>query len=468
MPLTQRQIADVHHALTQHPDATFGAVYDWIRYTYADITLDELLILHQQYQQTINAPSLSGLDFSELPARTLLYMAAVEEIHRERGTIAHVRYRDTVHIFGEEVHVGGWLNSVRYSGNTSAIPARQQLLNKLTRLRMRWGKLEMTSMDLLLAAVRQIHRQKGTIANVQGGDSVKIDGRDVPVGAWLQRVRTRGGIGSTLASQDLLDELTHLGMDWGSRRTKYLMDDELTRAVTKFYSNNPKGRIKRSSVENIETADSGQKKIPIGRIIDNIVDRAKRGGKAGGVPEAVYEILKQHKHPKIAHLEPTPPARAPWIARGGGAIAPGPGRAAVDRGSARQVVSDGGDVVSSVVLVRLKGSTDWQYWRVDHHADGTLRWWRPGLPSGSRLLKKLPAGATVLGAVDSVPAAGGGAGRAADTPQPSTNKGGNCFYDAVNELTGQGSSHAAALALRARVRAWLDSPAAAYMREIAD
>ncbi|MEU3796060.1 hypothetical protein AB0F07_40900, partial [Streptomyces fructofermentans] len=510
MPLNQRQIADVYHALTQHPDATFGAVYDWIRYTYADLLPYELLILHQQYHQTINAPTLSSLDFSRLPSRTFLYMAAVEQIHREHGTIAGVSFNATVTVFGEDVQIGRWLSAVRNRGENSTIPGRQPLLNELTRLGMRWERLpattsmlmeavrliyrergtianfhsketvnirgrelqvgrfltrlrrhgststnparlpllneltrlgmhweksrestpvntlllaarqiymekgtianvrdadtvrigdkeiaigrwltrirshgrlgatparqgildvldslgmiwvkKMTPTNLLMDAVRRIYREKGTIADVSGVDTVKMDGRDIPVGDWLNKVRSRGRTGLTGARKDLVNELTRMGMEWGSRRTgkrTFVSDDEMARAVTKFYSSNPKGRITRTSLEGVETADNGQKAIPFGKMIYDIVRTAKKDRVVGGVPEAVYEILKRNAYPEIAHLKPRPP-RATRMARGG-ALAPGPGRAAVDRGPVRWAVSDGGDVVSSVVLVRLKGSTD--------------------------------------------------------------------------------------------------------------
>ncbi|MFI1445430.1 OTU domain-containing protein, partial [Streptomyces fructofermentans] len=547
MPLNQRQIADVYHALTQHPDATFGAVYDWIRYTYADLLPHQLLILHQQHHQTIHAPTLSSLDFSKLPARTFLYMAAVEQIHREHGTIARVGFNATVTVFGEEAHVGRWLNSVRRSGRTSTIPARQHLLNEMTRMGMRWEILEMTPTDLLMKAVWQIYRDKGTIANVGARESVEIDGRAVPVGAWLHRVRNRGRVGLTVARQELLDELDGLGMRWEKiesaasqfmkaarqiyaekgtiagvssgevveingvdifvgrwlrdvrargmhspvenrqaildelkelglwdqpvlegdkpKRTRdRVTDDELTMAVEKFYSSNPpKKRISQLSAASIETVGGGPKKgIRFGKWLYTAIRNAKKDGRLAEVPEAVYEMLKKHGYSEIGHLKPRP-AKVARTARGGGAVPPGPGRVSEGGASVGRVPA-GLDVVSSLVRVRLTGGTDWQYWRVDHHADGTIGWWRP---KGKRS-ERLPEGAEVLDQGSVAPAGGTVARRAVAGAMNAIPGDGDCLYHALCVALGRGNSKAAALGLRREILESFNGPRGEQIRQLAE
>ncbi|MER6539629.1 hypothetical protein ABT215_38790 [Streptomyces sp900105755] len=119
-------------------------------------------------------------------------------------------------------------------------------------------------------------------------------------------------------------------------------------------------------------------------------------------------------------------------------------------------------VLSSVVLVlvRLKGGQERQYWRVDHHADGTVTWRRPG---SNKALKALPKNATLL---DQTAPADRGGGRTAPE-EDRVQRDGNCFYRAVSILLGEGDSDKAVRDLRQAVVEWLDRDEGRHMREMA-
>ncbi|MFG2886321.1 hypothetical protein ACGFYV_29140 [Streptomyces sp. NPDC048297] len=511
--LTPQQTTELHTYLQQHPHITFGQVHDHIRQTMQHphrvikkkdgdethplsgqpitLTPQQLHTLHRQHpHQQQHAPEpveptpqptpVQNFDYVSIAAKSFrnrpeLYARALRE-----WRVAYPRtekfHKKTVWILrgpnGESIKVPlgqHFIDRKQKDGDPLKISRTEMEALKEIRFpdldrfdvsgKVEWGAFRDNAYAALDAFVKQHpgdRLNRGTEVWISRPDGQKIL---VQVGKYFNRIRSGTSLPDEVwenlkkAQYGPREKFANYGTAKGgpvrgSAIRQYRKfdpeEDKYARAVERFFDRYPAaGIVARTKVNDVPRPDGTTETVNLGAYLRYMIGKK-------GLPPRLYDLLALHSYPRLKEATRGPelseiysPAGRPLLRH---RDPDGPGTS--------------GGVVSSVVLVRVAGGGR-EYWRVDHRADGSVGWFRPG---SRETLSELPAGVEVLGQAGAAAAGGGVRAALEEDPIPPD---GNCFYATLGVLLGEGNSHETAVELRRAVVEWFDRDEGRHVRELA-